>query len=323
MSKPVLETFKQYVMCGGYTDSTIDSKMRAAGLFCKFLGDIDIADITYGHVEDYQNMLRQGGRAAKTVNLYLTHIRHFMGWAVKRQYIDRNPLIGLKALPAEIRKQPVFKPDELVRLINIAPLRWKVLTCLGIVGLREGEALNLHRKDLDFETGYITISAKRGTADTWPWGIKNHTEAYAPLPDVIEMPDIVIPFRSLIQRLLESVPAPQPYVCVVPGYYQKLLRLYRAGRLHYRKKMTPYGNFDRDFKVLQKKACVTPLKSFQDLRRTFAERLRTEGYDLKDIQLLMRHSAISTTANYYLSVDEKELVARANDTFEGYRTNVS
>ena len=221
--------------------------------------------------------------------------------------------------------QQVFRADELVRLINVAPVRWKVLICFGLLGLREGEALNLHRADLDFDAGHILITAKKGGRESWPWGIKNHKQAYAPLPEVLTLPDMVIPLRSLVEKLLADIPAAQPYVCVVPGYYQKLLSLHLTGRLHYRKRMTPWGNFDRDFKALQKKAWIAPPKSFHDLRRTFADRLRKDGYDLRDVQALMRHSSITTTANYYLTVEEKELVTRANRTFSGfsdYRTTV-
>jgi len=324
MSKPVYfeETFKQYVKCGGYTDSTIDSKMRAAGLFCKFLGNMALNDVTYGHCEDYQNMLRQGGRAAKTVNLYVIHMRHFFDWANKRKYLNDNPFAEVNRLPEEVRMQQVFGADELVRLINVAPVRWKVLVCFGLLGLREGEALNLHRQDLHFDAGHILLTAKKGDKDSWPWGIKNRKEAYAPLPEVLTLPDMVIPLRSLVEKLLVDIPATQPYVCIVPAYYEKVITCHREGRLHYRKRMTPWGNFDRDLKALQKKAWIAPPKSFHDLRRTFADRLRKEGYDLRDVQALMRHSSITTTANYYLTVQEKELVTRANRTFSDYRTSV-
>ncbi len=81
--QPVSKLFETHLNCGGYADSTIDSKRRAVRFFDKACGSIDIAQVTYGHCEDYQSFLRQGGRGAKTVNLYTIHLAHFFGWLIK------------------------------------------------------------------------------------------------------------------------------------------------------------------------------------------------------------------------------------------------
>ena len=266
--------------------------------------------------------MQQGGRAAKTVNLYVIHLSHFFAWAVKRQYIKANPFFGLKQLTAEDKMQPIFSDDEVVRLFNVASLRWKALICFGLLGLREGEAFNLERKDLDFEKGHILISPKKEDAYRWAWNIKNRKQAYAPLPEYITLPDCVIPFHAILHKLLDSIPKQQPYICVVPEYYEKLIRQQRAGTLHFRKRLCPWGNFDRDFKALMKKAWVKPTKSFHDLRRTFADKLRKAGYDLKEVQLSMRHSSIQTTAKYYVCIEEQELVAKVSETFKHYVSDV-
>lgn len=318
--KPVKELFNQYMSCQGYRESTIDSKSRAVAFYLTACGDLPIDSVTYGHAEDYQTILRQGGRAAKTVNLYTTHMSHFFGWAVKRNYIKQSPFFGLKKLAVEQRKMPTFSDNEIVRLLNVADMNWKVLISFGMLGLREGEVLNLVVKDLLFDEGFVLISPKKDTFETWEWGIKNRTMAYAPFPEYINLPDYSVNFHTLVWQLIESHPG-QPYVCVKPKYYEKQLRLKAEGKMHFRKKLCPWGNFDRDFKGLLKKACV-PKKSFHDLRRSFADKMRKSGYDLKEIQSLMRHKSITTTAQYYVNIDEQKLVARANGTFEHYQTLV-
>ncbi|KKN73485.1 hypothetical protein LCGC14_0400600 [marine sediment metagenome] len=321
MKQPVSQLFEVHLSCGGYADSTIDSKQRAVRFFIKTFGDMQLDDVTYSHAEDFQRVLRQGGRGAKTINLYVIHLNHFFEWAIKRQYLKANPFFGLQQLKVEYKKQPMFSNDELIRLFNVARLRWKVLICFGLLGLREGEALNLVRTDLHFEDEYILVSPKKDSSQTWPWQIKNQKQAYAPLPKIITLPDMVIPFHLLLNKLIESLPPGQPYVCVVPDYYAKQIRQKKEGSLRFRKKLCPWGNFDRDFKSLLKKAWIAP-KSFHDLRRTFVDKLRKAGYDLKEVQTLMRHSSISTTAKYYINIEEQELVARVNKMFEHYVTNV-
>ena len=114
----------------------------------------------------------------------------------------------------------------------------------------------------------------------------------------------------LLLKLIESHPG-QPYVCVIPSFYQKLIRLKtEKGRLPWRIKNCPWGNFDRDFKSLLKRANVEP-KRFHDLRGTYATQLIRNGCDLKEVQMSMRHININTTAQYYIFVEEQELVVKS------------
>jgi integrase len=308
--QPVVELFKEYLSVGGYAESTIDSKKRALKFWP--YGSLDVKVITLAHAEDYQKKLRQGGkRVAKTVNLYVTHIRDFFNWCKRHKYVEDNPFEGLKDLPAVDRKMPSFSDDELIRMINVAKPRWKAIICFGAMGLRETEMLNLKWEDLKFDKQQILITPKKNTKDTWAWSIKNYKQAYASFPFQIVLPDVVVPFHDVVRSLRT---AECPYVCQRPKYYKKLIEKHRQGKLYYRKKLTPWGNFDRDFKRLLKKAGVSP-KSFQDMRRTFAEKLKSKGYDLQTVQMMMRHSSIETTARFYLNVEEQEVVASVNRMF--------
>ncbi len=319
--KPVSELFKIYLSCGAYADSTIESKRIAMGFFINKLDDLDIDKVTYGHAEDYQKILWQGGRVAKTVNLYVIHLSHFFEWTIKHKYVQDNPFFGLKSLPEQINKRPRFTDEELTRMLEVANIYWTNLICLGSLGLRRGESLNLVVRDIHFDEGYILITPKKDTAETWRWGIKNRTQAYAPLPEFIMLLGKMIKFQANLCKLIELLPQRQPYVSIPPGYFQRLMKSHREGILHHRKRKCPWGNFDRDFKALLKRACVSP-KSFHDLRRTFAHKLKLAGYDLKETQTLMRHKSIQTTAEYYVNIDEQELVSNVNGTFEDNQTYV-
>jgi integrase len=302
---PVKTLYKQYLEYGGFSDSTIDSKERAVTHF----PDIEIENVTYGHCEDFQKRLWQGNRGAKTVNLYTKHLSHFFKWCIKRKYLTDNPFDGLKLLPETDHKMPAFENDELVRILNVADKPWKILICFGLVGLRLGETLNLLWKDLNFDKQYLMVTPKKDTAITWRWGVKNHTQSYAPLPERIELPDIVVPFHLLLHKHREKQNI--PYVNVKPACYYEIMT---AEKIYFRKRLTPWGNFDRDFKALLKKACVTP-KSYHNLRRTFAKILKDKNFDLKERQVALRHKSIATTAKYYETINERELVSRINGTF--------
>jgi integrase len=141
------------------------------------------------------------------------------------------------------------------------------------------------------------------------------------MPDVIVLPDMVIPAHKTIQTLLLDVPSEQPYICVKPAYYRMLIEQKNGKMLHFSKMLCPWGNFDRDFKGLLKRGGVKR-KSFHDLRRTFAGKLLDNGYGLKEVQTLMRHSSIQTTARFYQNVEERALINKVNGTFKHYVSNV-
>jgi integrase len=303
---PVKEIYAEYLESDNWADSTIDSKKTAI----KDFPNIDITEVAYSHAEAYKKMLWQGDRGAKTVNLYVKHLKHFFEWCIDKNYLAENPFKKLRLSPEIDRKMPVFEDDELIRMFNVSSLPWKVLMCFGLKGLRLGEALNLLWTDLNFDKQYLMITPKKDTEQTWRWGIKNHTQAYVPLPEQIELPDMVIPFHLLLYEHHKKQRI--PYVNVKPAVYYKMMT---ADKIHYRQRLNPWSsNFDRDFKALLKRADVTP-KSFHDLRRTYGRHLKEKKFDLAERQAALRHKSIATTAKYYETIDERELVSRINRAF--------
>ena len=77
------------------------------------------------------------------------------------------------------------------------------------------------------------------------------------------------------------------------------------------------GNFTRDFKGLLRRARV-PAKRFHDLRGTFATERYRDGFELIDLQYLMRHSSIATTARYVSKIDGRKLTQKSSRTFKKY-----
>jgi len=70
------------------------------------------------------------------------------------------------------------------------------------------------------------------------------------------------------------------------------------------------NNFNRDFNRVQERA-GKKLKSknwrqgcFHDLRKTFGTHAAAEGVPMRELQAHMGHSSITTTAEYYVTVEE-------------------
>ena len=289
-------------------ESSIEILDRAVKWFIQQFGDIDPAEIRYGHADDFKSWLAKG-RSRSSANTYLSIFKPFFGWLNKRRYIEQDPFDGVKLYIVPEKKIEIYSLDEIERILKIANQIWRTIICLALCSMREAEILNLVVSDIDFAKNLILISAKKDTNTTWLWQIKDYHQAYIGFDDCIT--------KLLIERSELLKAGQMPYICLKEKYWQRNLRLRAEGRLPHRLRNCPWGNFNRDFKSLLWRARVKP-KRFHDLRSTFATERYNDGYSLKELQYLMRHSSIQTTARYIKNVDEQLLVAKSSRTFKKY-----
>ncbi len=201
-------------------------------------------------------------------------------------------------------------PEEIERLLKVADNRMRVAILLALSSLRRAEVLNLVINDIDFDKGYILVSPKKDTKETWPWEIKDHNQAITPLPEIIRLPETMINLHTELIKLIDQLPEGQPYVCLTSKQYKFMMAHKAAGTLIWEMCNSPWRGFSRDFQLLLKKASVEP-RRFQDLRGTFATRMLNNGCSLVETQKLLRHSSPQTTARYYIEVEEQKLVAKS------------
>ncbi len=307
MKQSVTELFKKYLECSDLTESSIDIKRRAFGYYLELLGDVELGYLGFCHGEDLRNYLAKG-RAKQSANIYLQNIKPFFAWLVRRGHIPVDPFseVSLFKIGEEITE--TYSPDEIKRILWVADDRWRAIVLLALSSMRRAEILNLTVRDIDFGESFIYIRQKKDTETTWSWTIKNHNEAIVPLIKSAE---------PLLTAMIDELSG-QPYVLLKPEYYRRLMARRQAGTLNFRLRNCPWGNFTRDFNGLLDRASV-PRKKFHSLRATFATRMDSENFSLRQIQKLMRHSCPQTTARY-IRHEEHELVAKSADILEKYYT---
>jgi len=201
---------------------------------------------------------------------------------------------------------------EIERILRVANLRWKVCVILGMGSLRRSEVQNLTVNDIRFDKNYIHVKPKTDTATTWSWRIKDHHEAIVPLPPEIYLPDMILNVHKIFLDLIDSLPEGQPYLVLSQKTWQNCIKLRDAGKLSYERRGNPWSCFSRDYPALLQRASVEH-KRFHDLRGTFATTMAMNGMSLTETQRLMRHSSPATTAEYYIAVDDAELVKKTNN----------
>lgn len=123
------------------------------------------------HVERLYQRLRDDGAKASTVQQVHRTLRTALNEAVRRERINKNPVLVVKAPKAPESEIEPLTVKEAQRILEAARQRrnsdrWAVALSLG---LRQGEALGLKWIDLDTTTGSLTIR-RALQRQTWQHG---------------------------------------------------------------------------------------------------------------------------------------------------------
>jgi integrase len=251
-----------------HTASTYTRDQSLAARVLKHFGRMTLRAIGSGDVQRYvdqrvgaESRYKKPVRPA-TVNRELMCISGALTEAMKRGYIDRNPVVGVPQLPEHNDRLRWLTSKEEERVLGYAPefLKPIVLTALH-AGMRRGEIMRLKWADVDFDQRLIRVAES-----------KSHKTRY-------------IPINKTLFALLEAIEpftgpkGPSPYVFTNPV----------TG--------TRYEDVSHTFDRAATKAGFDDV-TFHTLRHTFASRMAQDGVPLKAIQELLGHGTMQMTMRY-------------------------
>lgn len=147
------------------------------------LGRLTLADITPALISQYRNELLAGEtprktlRSNATVVRYLATISHAFNVAMKDwQWVNDNPVSKISK-PRQARGRERFLSDEeRERLLQVcrqspSPYLYTVVVLAISTGMRRGEIMNLHWKDVNLKDGIVILSrTKNDTSRAVPMG---------------------------------------------------------------------------------------------------------------------------------------------------------
>ena len=146
------------------------------------LDEIDVDDILA-----LISALRKQSYSGTTIVATLTPLSRLFNHAVRRGLIEVNPVSKLdrSERPRVSRQErPVLNPEEIGRLLEAAAPRFRTLLATAILsGIRQGELLGLHWRDVDFDNQVIHVrTAARSKATGRPTedatrGTRRHSHA--------------------------------------------------------------------------------------------------------------------------------------------------
>jgi integrase len=159
----------------------------------KVIGDMDYQSVTHTNGERFVQTSLDGGNSPATVARKLGHLKRLFQLAVDRGQLDINPFKRIRQPKVPKRKIRIYKAEELQSMLRVvsdgqigAPMKWDLLILFSLAtGLRRGELLNLTWQDVDFDKKTVDVQAKKETAYTWEWHVKDADRRTLPIPDAI------------------------------------------------------------------------------------------------------------------------------------------
>jgi len=219
-----------------------------------------------------------------TIARKLSSLRSFFKFLTQEKIIAQNPTIYIPT-PRRMKKVPSFlDPDEVGLLLELPDSRTllglrdrAVLEILYGSGLRVSELVNLNIRDVDFLGGMIKVKGKGAKERLVPIGQigLSSIERYLGMRRVLEKED------SSKIRSLENL-----------YYSNEPLFLNRQGA------RLGGQSVNRLLNKYIRRASIKKGVSPHTLRHTFATHLLDAGCDLRAVQEMLGHAALSTTQIY-------------------------
>lgn len=262
----------------GLAQNTIDAYARDLFLFCNFLQECSIDElskVTKMNINMYIKKLHDDKIAPTSVTRKLASLRGWFLWLIENNYTVTNPILGIKQ-PKLTRKLPkVLNMNEIQTLLTekMLPVEHAFFELLYAAGLRVSELVGLKVQNIDFTSGYVRCFGK---------GSKER----------------IVPIGKAAQNALKKYLKTRDLIIRKFNLQEKTLFLKDNGKKISRQDV--YNFIKQTGKTINKQ--ISP----HTIRHSFATHLLENGADLRVVQELLGHSDVSTT-QLYTHISKKRL----------------
>ncbi len=237
-----------------------DFKKQALVSINRILGKIKLKDFQWHHADEFVSQ-RSEEVAPATINRGLAVQKNMLNFAVRRGYLEANPLVGFGSLPEEqipLRLMTLEQERRLAMCVaDCNPVIGAYVAILGETGLRKSEGLRMKWADVDFEKKMLTVSRSK-TGE----------------PRYIPLSDYAIEWLSSLHYYSDS-----PWV----------FTLSNGKRLK-----APRDSFAKGKKL----AGLDRVRGLHDLRHFRATQWLIHGVDIYTVKNFLGHKRIETTQRY-------------------------
>jgi site-specific recombinase XerD len=282
----------------GRSPRTVQGYQRNLSYLLRFLGDVEIEQVTITELRAYAAVLRardtryehnsyaatqEGGLSPFSIAGYLRSVRRLFSWLTEEKLLKENPAQRLRIQVPQLREPKAISLEDFQALLDASQgytldnVRDRaLLLLLADTGARAGGICNLHLGDVDPVRMTVRLTEK---------GQKTR---------IVPISPTTIDALRLWLRMRQSIKADNDFMFVTVGPRNHGNRLTETGL----KEVT---------RRLAKQAGVTGRVNPHAFRHGFAREWIRNGGDLATLARILGHSDPSVTARFYSVFSDGEL----------------
>lgn len=259
------------------------------------IGNVPLNQLNAGTLEKFYAQLKANGRLVKreiygtglsnsVIRSIHAHCRAALEKAVAEKLIRQNPAIGCKLPPKKTPEVKILTPEAMQKLLYQAQIEgfYEMFMLDLATGLRRGEIVGLQWKDIDFETGTLSVTKQvryvKKELVIEPPKTKASERTIILSPPVLEM---LTEYRKMVNSIwLFPSPVKEEDVPRDPSACRKALA-----------------------RILKHAGCEHV--PFHAMRHTFASNAFHYGMDVKTLASTIGHESVETTLNVYAHSSEQ------------------
>jgi len=296
--------FSNYICNGDRKPATVLFYQDIKKYIVQYFQGAILQEITAEQIDRYLVVLRADyeKRTGKQLTpRYLRHqygaLRNIFGYAEKNDYIARNPMLKIK--PPKLVKKPVDaltdqQAEHFFERLALCPLDFRCMLLLMVTtGVRRGECMGIKWKDIDERACLLHI--ERGVTCRTSTGVCVGTpktmSSIRTIPLIPSTLDLLLEYKQAVQN-------EHPRTLLDDAFlFPNSKSIFEA---------RDPNSVTRRVKRFMKNNGLPDL-SPHDLRHSCATLLLQNGADIKSVQNILGHSDASTTLNFYVKADIKQM----------------
>ena len=188
---PMVEKFLDYIKFErNYSPMTVINYRKDLIEFERFYKQLDCQlsweSVDSDVVRNWMEFMMDRGNSASSVNRRLSALRSFYRFALRRKFVDRDPVHGLQGPKIQKPLPQFLKESEMERLLDLN--RWTdsykdvlertIIITFYVTGIRLSELIGLDDDDIDNVTCEVKVTGKRNKQRIIPFG-KELAEVFA------------------------------------------------------------------------------------------------------------------------------------------------